>query len=74
MSSSSRTPPSPRCPDPEQDVLFALEEQGPQPEPRPFHWPPPGSWQDKELERLVEARLFELMAEAGFVVPESQDS
>jgi hypothetical protein len=52
------------------DVLDARDEESDSTLPR---WPPPGSRQDQELKRLVKARLFELMAEAGLIVPEPND-
>ena len=64
---SSHTPPSPPTLDPDLGDLDldldldldALDLDA---------WPPPGSPPDEELQRLVKAKLFELMAEAGFTV------
>jgi len=61
---TDHTPPAPKPDDEElEEVLQTLLGQNPPP------WPPPGSWQDEELRRLVKARLIELLAERGIIVP-----
>ena len=71
---SSQTPPDPPIAAPDPDALDALDALDLEPDASPLAWPPPGSPPDLELRRLVKARLFELMAAEGFVVPEPQDS
>lgn len=74
---SSQTPPDPPIAEPDPDVLDALDAPDDSADPSersPLAWPPPGSPPDLELQRLVKARLIELMVEEGILVPETQDS
>ena len=63
---SDRTPPAPKLEAEEEEEGVLRSVFGPNPPPR---WPPPGSWQDEELQRMVKARLIELLAERGIIVP-----
>ena len=71
---SSQTPPDPTIAAPDPEALDALDALDLEPEPSPLAWPPPGSPPDLELQRLVKARLMELMVEEGILVPEPPDS
>ena len=71
---SSQTPPYPPIAAPDPDVLDALDALDLEPDPGLAQWPPPGSPPDLELQRLVKARLIELLVEEGILGPEPQDS